>query len=639
MFGVSKDSPDILFRELVDNTVDICLKNKVSFNIVARTGVAANWVIDTGVGHPLYTDKDSSYGEGKSIIYDLLTQINVGSNFHKTTYALGQNGIGSKLTNSLSSVFHLVVNLSKKRELGAEVANHIDVSQDVYIITFRNGIFDLEQSISRSELCSILPDDMIKDLPDNFGSAIYFEPNADFFDTTKIEYHAYPFKLFDHLKKFDTYKDIQLNFNLNGEQIKPFNFKEEFKGDLVGDYIQEVIFEYPTEEEVPVLSITQLAYSLNKFNCERTGSVNFLQTHTGKHIYNFTRALAHAMAKLDNTITAEDVKLGMRLFNLTLAVEPSFNSQDKTSLGRIEDKGFTDKSFIKALGEQLYANYMRNGSLSHKFFQTVVQRIIEYKKRTGSLKNLDLIKSTFIMGDESDVKRSISGASTKVYECTGKVRSECELFISEGLSASSSIISTKNGSTQAILPLRGKMLNTSEIPLAKLTLNKEVVGIINTIGAGIGPICDPSKSRYGKLIIATDEDFDGKHITNLITALFVTHAPEIIKAGLLYKLITPYYRVTSGKTTEYFYNDEKDKVDFSKSVAKLKGLGSLTKEETVKYIISKDTRKIEKVEWDFDKSQDEVDECMSVLYSAESRTNLMIARGVFSQSIRAHNRK
>jgi len=239
-----------------------------------------------------------------------------------------------------------------------------------------------------------------------------------------------------------------------------------------------------------------------------------------------------------------------------------------------------------------------------------------------------LLKSRVILGDESDRRRAQSGDMAKVYEALSRDWKRRELFIPEGLSAGAGLVKYRDKQFQSILPIRGKLINTTGFDESLLVGNSEVLAIINTVGCGVGSIVDVEKSRYGKVIIATDSDSDGHHIRNLITALFLVHAPQLIKAGMLYVLETPYYAVTTKGKIEYFYYDEKDKIDFENSyVEKRKGLGSYTPEEVKRFMINPNTRRIVQISYD-ELDEGAVEEASKLLYSSNARKQLMVKHGI-----------
>lgn len=795
VFGADLITPNLLLREVLDNTVDLVLKTRKPIEVTALTN-KSNWniVCDNGNGIPVYLDKDYDVALDKPIIIDLLSKLNVGSNFTKTQYSLGMHGLGLKGTNALSDYFNVYVNVRKQEgsNLPEFVKKGLKDNKPIFVIRFEKGLLQGFEMIPKSEILVAeinsgkLVDNrditnFLENLSDDFGTIVAFKPDEEMHESMTVSYHGYPVKLIKSLFKFD--KDlskIDFKLNLNGKEIEPLDFQKMFSDKLINDKIFSQSVDIKTDEPLPIKFIYQVAWSIDKFNFDCDGSVNLLQTPSGKHINLVTNAISQAFSKYNNLIKPNDTRLGMRLFALGLMLEPLFNSQDKTKLSKIEDKGYNEKEVIKTLADS-FLKLMKENS---EYFDLLCERIIEYKRATEKLSNIELLKSKIVMGDESDKKRIMSGQMSRVYECTSDDYSKRELYIVEGLSASGNLLQTRNKLFQAILPLQGKMRNTSTLDEEKLVDNKEVLAIVNTIGCGLGGICDPSKSRYNKVIIASDFDSDGcllgdtvinvqkegrtfgieieelvdwkrkgklegtyaksfniesglieykpiinavltkyvtkddlltyrfsnllgtqhvtatknhlfytksgryvrldelneevitdsdpgyfdlgvnpclekidndmlipvydievqdnhnfyandvlvhnSHIANLITTLFLHHAPEMIKQGYLYKVEAPYYKVIDGKKVKYYYHDEKDKIDFSKEVHKLKGLGSYTKEEAKQFLMDTKERRLIPIVWNPDMEY-EIQEASKLMYSGLARKKLMIERGIFNQ--------
>lgn len=641
VFGADLITPNLLLREVLDNTVDLVLKTRKPIEVTALTN-KSNWniVCDNGNGIPVYLDKDYDVALDKPIIIDLLSKLNVGSNFTKTQYSLGMHGLGLKGTNALSDYFNVYVNVRKQEgsNLPEFVKKGLKDNKPIFVIRFEKGLLQGFEMIPKSEILVAeinsgkLVDNrditnFLENLSDDFGTIVAFKPDEEMHESMTVSYHGYPVKLIKSLFKFD--KDlskIDFKLNLNGKEIEPLDFQKMFSDKLINDKIFSQSVDIKTDEPLPIKFIYQVAWSIDKFNFDCDGSVNLLQTPSGKHINLVTNAISQAFSKYNNLIKPNDTRLGMRLFALGLMLEPLFNSQDKTKLSKIEDKGYNEKEVIKTLADS-FLKLMKENS---EYFDLLCERIIEYKRATEKLSNIELLKSKIVMGDESDKKRIMSGQMSDVYECTSDDFSKRELYIVEGRSAMGGILQTRNKLFQAIIPLRGKLLNTSTLDEERLVDNKEVLALINTIGCGLGGICDPSKSRYSKIILATDSDQDAKHITNLILTLFIHHAPEMIKQGYLYQVEAPYYKVVDGKKVKYYYLDEKDKVDFSKDVTKLKGLGSYTKEEAKQFLMDTKERRLIPIVWNSEMEY-EIQEASKLMYSGLARKNLMLDRGIFHQ--------
>lgn len=780
MYGSSGENADILFREIVDNAVDLVMKNRISIDIESYTNMDGwNAVIDNGFGMPLYLDKDYP-DKDRPITIDMLSKINIGSNFNQTEYSAGLNGTGSKLTNALSDYFYAIVNAGKKdkKTLPKFIQQGIDTDEPYFVIKFEKGILKYTRMVSFDDLKMIFNNDAdsagitpkilesIEKLGKNFGTAVVFKPDATLLDTVKVAYHAYPFKLIKSLFQYDKdFSDVQVSFKLNGKEVEPYSLESFLRDkDFIDNKIITRAVSVKTEENHPIKFIYQAAYSKEGFDSMTSGSVNLLETKQGVHINLVQQAIGEAFSQYNSLIKPADARLGLRLFVLNLAIKPLFNSQDKTKLSKYEDKGSTQVEILKALSKD-FLKFMKE---NQPYFDLLCERIIEYKKATSKLSNIELLKSHIVMGDDSDSKRTKAGQMSKVFGCTTRDYDKAELYIVEGLSAGGNLIARRNTKYQAILPIRGKLKNTSGMEDTDLVSNAEVLAIINTIGVGAGAIVDVSKARYGKVIIATDADSDGcltgdtlirlasgesvkisslanrdsfdvlsyskdgkktigkghsaritkmvnhvytivlddkrvvtctdnhpfllsngtfvradelkeydllmpvaddkpisisrisvnylpkpievwditveehhnfalssgvfvhnSHIQNLVAGLFYMHLPELIKAGKLYVLETPYYEWHHDKKVEFFYYDEKDKIDFNKGrVFKLKGLGSSDPDVAEKYMLDANHRRLVQIVYDPEREL-EIREASRLLYSSDARRELMYERGVF----------
>lgn len=641
MFGCDGTNADILFREIVDNTVDLATKFKLSLDVKSWINQNEwNVVLDNGLGFPIYRDMDYPE-EDVCIVRDMMRKINVGSNFHQTEYSTGQNGVGSRLTQAISEDFILISNALKKDEstLPKFIQEGLKAGKSIYVWHSKKGLASNETVMSKQEFVEyckdLIGDKITKNLNQfleeidekEFGTMVMFKPDAELLDSTKVSYKGYPFAIIKSLFQYDSdFKDIKLNFELNGKEIKPYEFTQDFKDNLIQDKVFTCAVSVKTEDVKPIKFIFQTAWTLDKFNTEVNGSVNLLETPSGKHLNIVQTAIGQAFVKYNSLLKYQDSRYGLRLFVLNMALKPLFNSQDKTKLSKWEDIGYDERATIQAISDAFY-KVMKSNT---EFFDVLCARILEYKRATEKLSNIELLKSKIVLGDEGDKRRIQSGEMSKVYECTSNDFSKRELYITEGLSATGGLVVNRDKRYQSILPLRGKLINTSGFDEEKLVSNKEVTAIINTIGCGIGGITDISKSRYGKIIIGCDLDSDGGHIANLVTGLFMQHCPELVKAGMVYKLDAPFYRVTDKKgKVSYFYHDQKDQIDFSTcKVDKLKGLGSYNDKETKEFLMSPESRRLIKLDYNED-HQVEIDDAVTLLFSATKRKQLMIDSGIF----------
>lgn len=642
MYGASGNS-DILYRELVDNSIDIATKFNVSIDVKSVINQNSwNFIADNGIGLPVYVDKDIIDKE-QPILIDMMSKINTGSNFHKTEYSTGMNGVGSRLTQALSEYFIIITNVEKKdittipRDMQTEVKKG---NTFLAYISSKGKLLHYEM-VSGENIKSWLKlnhvdftnqsEKFIDSLDlKSLGVLWAFKPDSSILENTHVNYEAYPFKLASGLFKYDMdFKKVHVSLELNNKQIEPFDFKKEYSDvQLIEDKLFTVTADIKTVEPKPIKFIIQFGYDKASFGTKTGGSVNLLMTPTGKHINLVTQSLGIALNKFNPLIRPSDAKLGLVTFILNFALEPSFNSQDKTNLSRYEDKGVSD-NIIK---NELVKSFTRIIKKDSEFFKLICERILQYRKTTDKLSNIELLKSSFIMGKGENQKRAQQGIAAQIYECFSKSWENRELYITEGKSASSNLVQARNKQYQSILPLRGKLINTAKLDEIKLVANSEVLAIFNTIGCGAGSIFDISQARYGKIIIAVDSDDDGSHIANLISGLFYYHAPELIKQGKVYKLESPFYKWEHDNKTEYYFNNEKDLIDFSRGkVTKMKGLGSFSIEETKLYMTGNKRRLIQ-LRLDKDNEED-VYQATKLLYSTVERRQLMIDFNIISGTI------
>lgn len=637
LYGHDCLTPNILFRELADNTVDLALKTRQPVKVNSLINKKDwNLIYDDAGGMPLYLDKDYPDDKDRPITLDLLSKLNVGTNFSKTSYSLGMHGLGGKLTVACSSTYMMFVNAEKQKN--ANLPNFIraglESGKPIVCFKFHKGILDSQTMMTLEEVKNYpdFPDQkdikkFLEELDNSFGTLIAFHPIPEMHESMTISYHGYPMKLMKGLFQHDKeLENIKVDFKLNGKELDPYSFDDVFKEELVSDKVLSCSVTCKTEEPLPMKFIFQVGWSKSKWNLDTDGSVNLLKTPSGKHINIVMTGISQAFSKYNNLIKQQDSRLGMRLFVLNFAIEPLFNSQDKTKLSKWEDIGYDERATIQAISDAFY-KVMKSNT---EFFDVLCARILEYKRATEKLSNIELLKSKIVLGDEGDKRRIQSGEMSKVYDCTTNNPSKNELFIVEGLSAVASILVNRDKRYQAAIPLRGKMKNTSGLDEEALVSNKEVTAIINTIGCGIGGITDISKSRYDKIIIANDSDSDGLHIMNLIMGLFLHHCPDLVKAGKVYRVEPPFYRVTDKKgKVSYFWHDEKDKIDFENcKVDKLKGLGSYNDKEAKEFLMNPETRRLIQFKYD-ENHQVEIDDAVTLLFSAAKRKQLMIDSGIF----------
>ena len=323
------------------------------------------------------------------------------------------------------------------------------------------------------------------------------------------------------------------------------------------------------------------------------GFVNTINTvDGGTHVVGFKTALTRAIndyAKKnglvkDESLTGDDVREGLTAIVSVKVPEPQFEGQTKTKLGNSEVKGIVESVAYSSLEEFFEEN--------PPIAKRIVAKSLEAQKaRNAAKKAKDLVrrKNAFSVG-------CLPG---KLKDCADKKAENTEVYIVEGDSAGGSATQARNRDNQAILPLRGKILNVEKANPVNVLSSEQITNLITVVGTGIGEQFDPEKLRYGKIIIMTDADVDGAHIRTLLLTFFFRFMPKLIENGNIYIAVSPLYRIRR-KSVHYVYSDEELK-DFLKGVSgnvdvqRFKGLGEMNPEQLWETTMNPKTRMLKKV--------------------------------------------
>ena len=540
-----------LVYEVVDNSIDEAVAgycNDIVVTILKSNGVS---VRDNGRGIPTGINKK----EKKSALELVMTVLHAGGKFDKDTYKVsgGLHGVGVSCVNALST------------HLRAEV--------------HREGkIFVQEYSQGK-------PQEDVKEIgvSEDTGTIVTFQPDPEIFTTTTVYNYdtlANRLRELSFLNKGITLTLIDEREILdNGEFKKNVYLSEgglqEFVKFLDGNrtaLIPEPIYVEGIKQGVPV----ELALQYNDTYSENVHSyVNNINTiEGGSHVAGFRRGLTRTLKKyaddsgllknLKVEITGDDFREGLTAVISVKVAEPQFEGQTKTKLGNSEVMGAVDV----AVGEIL-SSYLEENPKEAK--QIVQKVIIAAQARAAARKARELVQRKTVMGG--------SGLPGKLADCSDRDPNRCEIFFVEGDSAGGTAKQGRDRATQAIMPLRGKILNVEKAMEHKIYENEEIKNMFTALGVSIGTAEDSKalnidKLRYHKIIIMTDADVDGSHIATLLLTFYFRYMKELIERGYVYIATPPLYLVKKGKDFEYAWTEPQRLA----AIQRLKGAG---KEDSV----------------------------------------------------------
>lgn len=564
-----------LVWEIVDNSVDEALAgycNKIEVKILPDNIIE---VVDNGRGIP--TDIHPKYG--KSALEIVLTVLHAGGKFENDNYKVsgGLHGVGVSVVNALSE--WLEVEVRKEGNVYYQKYHRGKPEEDVKIIG----------SCEASE----------------HGTTVRFKADGDIFETLVYNY----FTLSNRLKEL-AYLNRGLTIVLS--DLRKDEKKEEiykFDGGIL-DFLNEIVKEeatiidkpfYVSSEQDNVGVDVTFTYTTSQ-NEVIYSFVNNINTHEGgTHVQGFRTALTKVINDVgkaqgllkdkDGKLMGNDIREGVVAIVSTKIPQPQFEGQTKGKLGNSEVSGIVNSIVSSSLKIFLEDN--------PAITKIVVEKILNSKKaREAAQKARELVlrKSVLEVG-------SLPG---KLADCTSKKAEECEIFIVEGDSAGGSAKQGRDRYNQAILPLRGKIINVEKAGLHKSLESSEIRAMVTAFGTSIGDTFDISKLRYGKIILMTDADVDGAHIRTLILTFLYRYMRELINEGNIYIACPPLYKVASGKQIIYAYNDlelknvlaQMNQDNKKYTIQRYKGLGEMNPEQLWETTMNPDGRLLLKVSVD-----------------------------------------
>jgi DNA gyrase subunit B len=562
-----------LVYEVVDNSVDEALAGFATAIDVTIHSDNSVTVVDNGRGIPVDIHKT----EKKPGVEVALTVLHAGGKFDKNTYKVsgGLHGVGVSVVNALSEKLEVWVDRDGKR-------HHME---------FERG--DTKKKLE------------VVGKAKGTGTTVWFKPDTSIFTETRFDFNTLANRLRE-LAFLNKALTITLKDERKGQaKTETYYYKgglAEFVKWVLGNrrplHAKPIVFE-ATREDVEVEGAVQYddQYSENTFTF-----VNNINTHEGgTHLTGFKAALTRTInewAKKDGllkkeefTLSGDDVREGLNTVLHVKVKQPQFEGQTKTKLGNSEVEGIVKSVVNEALGDffDKYPSVAR---------AIIAKAVSAARAREAARKARELVR-----------KRSGLEAGLlpgKLADCSLTDPKLCEIYLVEGDSAGGSAKQGRDRSFQAILPLRGKILNVQKARIDKILSNEEIRTIITAIGTGVAEDFKVTEARYHKIIIMTDADVDGAHIRTLLLTFFYKEMKELIDAGYIYIAQPPLFRVARGKEEFYAY-DEKERETFSKRlgngaeghgniiIQRYKGLGEMNPDQLWRTTMDPKTRTILKV--------------------------------------------
>ena len=547
-----------LVYEVVDNAIDEALAGYCNHVKVTIRKDGSCSVQDNGRGIPVDAMADQ---DGKSALEVVLTVLHAGGKFDKNTYQVsgGLHGVGVSVVNALSE------------SLTAEVYR----DGNIYEMSFARG--GVTKPLTARKNAS----------RDGFdrGTIITFKPDATIFETVTFDYDILSYRMRE-LAFLNTGIKIEIHDERN-DYNDVFHYEggiREFVKYLMGGkepVHPDVIYLNTKDEANKVEAEVALQYSLTYSENVMT-FVNSVNTREGgTHLEGFRSALTRTINKFgkennlfkgnsDVTLKGEDVREGLNAVISIKIANPQFEGQTKMRLGNSNVKGIVDSLVYQSLSEYFEENPKVIAAIVEKALtaaraREAARKAKELARRKGNLEG--------------------SGLPGKLADCSERDPAKSEIYIVEGDSAGGSAKQGRSRLTQAILPLRGKVLNVEKASQHKILKNAEIQTLISAIGCGIGENFDISKARYHHIIMMADADVDGAHICTLLLTFFYRYMPQLIESGFVYIAQPPLYRVAKGNKEVYAYNEDEMRRlqsefgDKGVAVQRYKGLGEMNADQ------------------------------------------------------------
>ncbi len=579
-----------LVYEIVDNSVDEALAGFCTHIEVSINPGESVIVTDDGRGIPV----GINHKTGKSAVEVVYTILHAGGKFGGGGYKVsgGLHGVGASVVNALSTWLEVTVRQEGK----------------IYQIRFENG-GHVAEKLHQIGTCDI----------HNTGTSVTFQPDPEIFQETTV----YDYEVVKQRLREMAFLTKGLKITLR--DLRPENALEDgsprtdvfhYEGGIK-EYVaylnrsktplyNDILYFDGTKNNVYV----EVAMQHNDaYNVSEYSFVNNINTpEGGMHMVGFHNAVtktfndyarkANILGKTDSNLTGEDIREGLTAIISVKVEDPQFEGQTKQKLGNIEARGAVDA----VVSEKLTYYLEQHPDVAKAICE---KSLLAQRAREAARKARELTRRKTAMDS-----MALPG---KLADCSDKDPKKCEIFLVEGDSAGGSAKSARSRTTQAILPLRGKILNVEKAREERVYANEEIRAMITAFGCGVHDDFDISKLRYDKIIVMTDADVDGAHIDTLMLTFMYRFMPELIRQGHVYLAMPPLYKLEKNKKVWYAYSDEELNSilkevgrDSNNRIQRYKGLGEMDPQQLWETTMNPETRILRRVNID-EESESEVD--------------------------------
>ena len=589
------NDPRQLLSEVFDNAIDE-VQAGFSDELIVHIDTQLNKysVRDFGRGIP-HGKKKLDNGQEKETLEILITKANSGGKFDNSSYnySSGLNGLGLTITNALSNEIHL-----------ASYRNGKVVEATAY----GNDIVDISYETGSSE---------------HNGTLVEFIPNPKMFHNKKI-----PIDFIKDRCRIASALGFRARLIVDNEEIKTdasmFDLIKE-DNDKISTYvsIQPIEVIATTAEKMKVA----LRYTSDT-NDRYFGYTNLLSNYLGgTHVQELAKTVTacwiefldkHKNIKPSVDLHNSDYLVGLRAVCAVFIAHPEFSSQTKEKL-------VVNKKYFEELMSLFKARFLKYLEDNIVIAQQLIKRFEEYRIAQNNLLSRKEISSLIKINNDGEDNIRRRSVVSKLIECTSRKRKGTELFIVEGNSAAGPYQYTRNQELQAVLPLRGKILNITNKTVKEAIQNAEICDIANAMGCGIGQTCDASKSRYEKIIISADADEDGLQINCLVLSVFINLFPDMVKQGRVFVSMPPLYCWGKDEKTFGWANRVEDipKNIKPENIDRFKGLGAMNPDQLKYFLVNPETRNVMEIEYPSD-----IEEFNRILGSSEGKNVLMKELGI-----------